>query len=594
MPIVPRYGERQVGLAALPGARKTAGETEASTGVGVERAKQQTGLAIAEFGGQIARIGAENVARIVHEERQRADEVFGLNLENQLDAWENPRLYDPQTGALAQKGEAANVLPEQVNGEFKKLTGDLAGTASNDRQRAIAAKLFANRAARLDITLRRHVFTEMQTYEADEVKAYVANRTNAAVANAMDPARVGEELTKAIEKVRTHGPRAGLSPEAVEAQVRAVKTETHVGVIYNLLAQQQPKAATVYFEAATDQIDGDKLDDVRTALTEGTETVEAQKIADRILREGGTLTEQRAKAAAYEGELRDKVERRLEHDRTIADREQDEATKESMRVGYDIIDKTGDPTKIPPAQWAGFEGSTRSAMWSYATQRAAGKPIKTDWAVYNRLMRQAADDPDGFASSKTNLMAYRHLLDDVEFKQLNGVQLSIASGNRDAAEKDLALFRTKTDILDGTLGLYGIDPKAKPGTPDGNAVAHVQRQLDLAIEAAQAPDVAGKRKKLTGNEIQEKLDFILGQSETVPGSFKAIYRPFTYDWSDQTKRVVDFTIADVPPGMRPQIEEALRRAGTPVNDKTVLDLYISHDLRIRRLGPSIGPRPAGR
>ena len=576
MPTVTRYGERRVGTAPLPGVRKTAATTALAEGAGLEQARAET----AQSFGRLGQIGAEVVGAMVARERQRADEVALLEAENRLSACEQQRLYDPAAGALTRKGKDALPLPEAVGAEFHALAGEIAAGLSTDRQRAAFARVRAQRGDSLQLTLRRHTFTEMQQYEATELRAYLDNATQAAVANALDPRRVGLERDRAVTAIRRHGARTGLGPEAIEAAASGAQSAIHVGVIDRLLASDQDRAAQIYFEETRGQILGDTLARVERALRVGSVRGEAQRRADAIVAAGGTLTEQRTRAKAIEDpELRDAVMERIEHEAVVQEKEDRDRNEARMLNAYTILDQTHDITQIPADDWELFTGQTRSAMRSYTERLAAGTPVETDWPTYYALMQQAAG-VEGFGTPtdfvKQNLMNYRDKLGDVELKQATGLQLALRQGQRDAAEKELAGFSTKQELLDGTLTQYGIDPKAKHGTPEANAIAQLRRMLDRRLEAAQ-----DQGQKVTNVEIQQALDGLLSQDVTVPGAWWAVW-PGGKPVRDTRKRLIELTVEEIPADERTQIEQALRQRGRPVSDATVLDLYLEHQIQSSR------------
>jgi len=575
MPQVPRV-TRQVSTAPLPGVRRTAAETAESQGAGLEQAKGQASLAVADFGGTAARLAGGIAANAFEAERQHADQVALLNAERQLAEWENKAIYDPTTGALQRKGKDSFTLPEELAAEFDKVAGEVEKTMSTDRQRIAFNRIKAQRGLSLDLTARRHVFGEMQRYEAEELEGFLENTQNAAIANALDPRRVSEELTRAVTKVRTHGPTLGLGPEQIEKQVEAVTTKIHVGVLDRLLALDKDKAAKIYFEETRDQIKGEALARVEKALEEGSLRGEGQRKADEIIAAGGTIAEQRATVKSIaDPELRDQVQQRVEHEIIMKERAQREADEAVQTAAYNILDQTGDVSRIPPAQWASFDGGTKSAMRSYAEHVARGVPVQTDLPTFYRLIQMAGNDPDAFL--KENMLAYKAKLDEAEFKQLAGLQLSIKAGNTKAAEKDLSGFRTKDQIITDTLATFGIKTDAKAGSPEEKAIAQLRRNLDIQVEAQQA--LTGKQP--SNQDIQAMLDRMLSTTVETKGSWWGLW-PWAdagYNFRDQTKRVVDMTIKDVPAQARTQIEEALRKANRPVSDATVLGLYIETMMR---------------
>lgn len=253
MPTVRTYGTRRVAFDPLPDVRRTAAETSLSTGVGVEEAKAQKAQAIGGFGRQLGQVG-QQFAAIALDEKRKADEAALLEADNALARWENARMYHPQSGALMVRGKEAQGLPEEIGGEYEKAADEIAGTLKTPEQRAAFAKLRAKRGIDVDLTLRRHVYGEMRSFYADELKGFVENSTNAAIANANDPRRIGDELNKIEQAITRGGPRVGLSPEQTEAALGAARTQIHTGVVHRLISENKDKQARAYFEGVKDQV----------------------------------------------------------------------------------------------------------------------------------------------------------------------------------------------------------------------------------------------------------------------------------------------------------------------------------------------------
>lgn len=560
---VARRATRQVSTNPIPGARLTATETDLSAGVGLEQARAGKLQKVAGVTGGLAQAATGALAQTIREERQKANETALLKADNALEAWRRKRLNDPDSGALAVKGEAAMGLPEQVGDEFNKLADDIAA-GLNDEQRSAFDKIRSQTFGTIDLEVRRHVFNQMQEFRSSELKAGIDLGIDAATRSFADPELVGVHIANLEAKIRTNLPRLGVGKEGVEQQVAAVKSQVHVGVINNLLESDFRKARQ-YFEEAQGEIAPDKLDDVKKALEAGTVRGESQTIADTVLGAGGTLREQlvKVKGMNLEPEVRDAVEQRLEHDAALKDREEAESEKDAMRAGYDILDKTGRTDKIPAAVWSGYSGATRSAMRSYAEQKAKGIPIKTDLPTYYARMTEARDHPETFATR--NLLEDRARLDETEFKQLAGLQLSIANGNRTDAEKVLADFRTSSQVVDDALVGIGINPTVGVDKDEvkARAVANLRRMVDVRVATLQGTT----GEKIRSKDVQSIVDEILSQQIKTPGWFGTSF-------GAGAKPLIETTIDDIDSSTRKQIEDALRGANRPINDSTIISTYL--------------------
>lgn len=592
MPEVPRYDRRRVAPVALPSARLTAAETPLSQGAGLARAEGEAAAARAEGLGRLGQPAAELGFRIVGgvleerererrrleaEERDRADDLAVLRASNDLAAWKSRTLYDEQAGAFAQKGEAAFQLPEAVNADFLKVTGEIGQTLGNDRQRLAWEKFTASEWASIDLQVRRHVYGEMSTFRQQELEKGIANATDDAIRNFQDPRFIGRAIGRVRYEIETHGPEMGMGKEAIDAHIRTVTSGIHTGVISQFLSVEQFGKAEEYLGIVRDEIAADKLDEVTKAVEEGGVRKTSQQKADEILRAGGTLQEQRDKAKAIQNpRVRDDVLARIEHEATVQDRIEREADEQKLKRVYDTLDAGRGVAAIPAGVWSTLTPDQRSSARSYARNLAEGVPVKTDDPTFYRLMVQARDDPDAF--TKVNMLDFRSKLSSGDFQQLAGMQLSFVNAARaeaaqdaDRAAQELARaanqiegFRTKAQILDQSLAQYGMKPEKEP-----EAVARLFRILDRHLEALSASGV-----KVTPTEIQAAVDALLSQPVTDPGSWWNIFpggKPF---FEQRGKRLIDVTINDVPVADRQQIEARLRARGRTVTPEAVLQVYI--------------------
>lgn len=576
MPTVSLYGGQKVSTEALPGVRKTAAENDVSTGAVLDEAKARTDEAIAGLGGAavgVADQGLREIARVQKQEKDRADQIAVFDANNQLLQWKNQRLYDPKDGALTVKGQAAMPLPEEVGDEFKDYADQVGQTMTTPKQKEAFAKLQLDHQTDLDLTLRRHVYSEMQTYEGNVLQATVSNNTDDAIRNANDPRRVGSALGNIVTAIQASGPRLGLPPEMVTEQVAAARSTVFTGVIGQLIDGGQQKAAQAYYDEVKQDLKAPAIEHIERALSEGRVKKDSQTQADAIIAAGGSLTDQRAKAKQIDDPaVRDAVEQRLEHENALNEAATREAQQAKLKGVYDTLDQTKDVNQIPPTTWASMTGGERSAAMDYATKLAKGEPVATDVPTYYSLMKKAGDDPNTFAT--TNLLAYKSVLSKEDFDHFAGIQLAIKNGDRAKAEKDLGPARLQEGVVDDGLTLYGIDPKSKPNSPEGRAIAQLREMLRTRVEAQQ--NLTGK--PVPDTDVQKMLDGILSTSKDVPGSWWGVF-PGAGPFFNSSKRAIDLTIEDIPATDKAQITDALKRAGRPVSDATVLGLYIDAQAR---------------
>jgi len=570
VPTVQRYGNRKVGTDALPGVRGTATETPTSTGAGVAAAEQNRAEAGVGLAATVAHLATQQIAADVAKERRHANDVALLEASNAADAADNDFLYNPETGALGRKGKVAQSLPEENRAAFDKSYGAIERGLNTDEQRNAFAKMKTQRWQQRDGTVQRHVFTERKTYEAQELSAFVDNRHNAAVAGAADETVVHQQIVDGVAAIRNSAPRLGLGPEAVEQRVGDFQSKTVVGVIDNLLDHGDPAKAAEYFKANKDLVtDAEALNHVEKALKIGSTQAEALAAADTIINAGGTRKEQLAQAAKVNPNIREHVEARIERAAAVKDRETREAEEGLLDTVYARLNRNGgDMTSLTPTEQEKL-GRHLPALESFALKRAKGEPVVTDLPTYYALQTLAGTKPDAFV--KENLLAYSGKVDEGDLKTLITMQRGMRTGDRTEADKHLADFRTKKELVDGSLDQYGIPTDEKHQTPAQKAgVAQLYRMLDEKTKVLQ-----GGGKKATNEDLQAEIDRVLGrQVKTLSQG---------YLWNSETStRISELTIADVTPNERAALAAALRQRQQPVTDVTMLNLYIANRMKSGR------------
>lgn len=538
-------------------------------GAGLEREKAQTARAAAGVADTVTNEALSVRRQMLEQERERAEDTQALEWGNRFAEWEQKRLYDPETGAMAQRGKAAMDLPEKISEEFGELASQLEATATTPRQRAMFAKIRSQREQSLNLTVRRHVFEQMGEFEATEFKNFRDNARSAAITNALDPMRVQLELGRITESIEKHGPRLGMGPEAIKAAIEDERSAVHAGVVERLIDTDHTRAAEVYFEEAKSQItDPKKLAEVEKALQAGTLRRKAQAATDEILAKHSTLTEQREAAKQLDDELRDEVTRRLEHEATIRDRAERERDEAAATEAYNLIDAAPTRDLMTLPGWTKLSGSVRTSLRTYQRSKIDGVPIVTNWKEYTKLMDEAGNEPEKFA--KRNLLESRSQLDDVEYKQLVQLQLGYRpGGDRRKSEGAVDRYKNTKDVMNATLG---VNPNAPPSSGAGKAYTQLHQLLDRRV--FELEQKSGERA--TTEDIQGVLDELLKVRITVvqgTGSAWSLF-PGGTSKNSVTKSILELQYSDIPSSERKLLEEALRSKGRATTNENVLALYI--------------------
>lgn len=584
MPVVPKV-TRQVQLDALPGVRLTAAETPESEGVGIAEAKAQQGQALAGIGAKTAALGEQAYGQALEEQQQIRDNTAVLEGRSGLLGWVNKRYYDPNTGAVTVRGKDALGLPDKVMGEYDQQADQIAATMTTPRQKMAFAQARAEIGASLANKVSEHATSQVQQYQAGTLQAFVTNSREFALSSG-DAVVIGEEIRKQTDAIQSMGKSIGLGPDQITEQVNAARSAVHVGQIENLLAQEKTKSAQVYFDAAKDQINGDQLARLERALKEGSTRKEGQVQSDAIIAAGGTEAQQREKARQIDdADVRDQVTTRIEHEWSIKkaqQRDDDEAVGDAGIKA--LIKYNGDLSKaIPPTTWASASGAQQKAWKAYADALSKGEPVETNLATYDVLERLATspDPAERQKFAEMNLNSYAGLISKVHLVHFFDVQGAIRKGDPAKVTALTANDSVVRQIVDGNLVGLGVNPN--PPVPGKNGYDKEASDRVLAYRRAVRDAVAVRefdtKKKLTEPEVQDIADSLMAQTAAAKTHWFSANEPAQYAFETPDRGVTQ--AADVPASERTQIEAALKRAGLPITDTAVVNLFNQHLQSVR-------------
>lgn len=540
MPVVRRL-TRQVNEQGSPTPRITAVPTAQSYGSG--------------FGATVANAGEELFARQQHENRvaaaheyQKANQIAVTSAAAQLATHAGELEIDAQT----KRGNDAFDLPKTAKESYDKRADEIAGSLTNDDQRQAFQIERLQRGVTLDMTVQRHVAKERQAYDDSESKAYTDGAQSAAIANALDPHRVATEMDRGALRLTQWADRRGLGEEATKAALAEYRSQTHVGVIANLLDNEHDTQAKAYYEEVKDQINGEQRGKLEKAIEESTLRGEAQKASDQIWAASGGDPDKALDDARKikDAKLRDDVEKRIDGRIAENERKKKRDVENTMVDAANRIDKGG-LRAVPPSVWMGLGVSERAELTRYAKRNDDEAGVKTDLGLYYKLMTDASTDPEAFA--KVNLLENISRIGKTEFKQLVELQSAYRKGEREKASKGLEGFRTNSQVWADIKTAARIDDD----DPRGPQLRGMIDELVLAREGQTG-------KKLEGPQIQAIADHLLSTVITNKDS---------YWWQSNKTKPKYEVLAEIPSRDRLQIEDALRARKLPIDADTILKYY---------------------
>lgn len=548
MPTVPTYNAPQEQMRALPGAQQTSVASPALFG---EAARQQV-----ELGQRMERAGGQMLAVATRmQEQENADMLFRAEttLKNEYLEFEK--------AARERRGDAAKDLAKDAASWWDKKAREHTEALGNDRQR----QLFKQQVEKL----RLQSLDSISSYEAGERRRSLNESAQASIVGSINLAasQVGTPTERAavagakddvLKRLAVQRQLNGWSPEMYEAKQAEALTNLHLQVIGRKV-DSDPAGAKEYFNLNKGEINGTKHGDVEKVLKAGGLKALAQGAADELVGQGLSEADAlKAVRAKYSGD----EEAAAVAEVKVRFAEQTQARERSQRDAADtawgIYTRAGRMSAIPADVLARLDGRDLAAIKRDAEAKAerakAGPKLPdTNWDRYYELRQMAFDNPEQFAQADLRR----------EFPHLGGGAreslIDLQTRARDAHElKDAATMGQQLAAMHNALG-YGARDMERKG------------KFDLAVQAAINAEQKAKGKKLTYDERQAIMDRLVIEGEIDGSGILRDDRGRVFELQGR-EDFGDFA-PKVPKVERDKIEAALKRAGRPVSDAAVLQLY---------------------
>lgn len=432
----------------------------------------------AGFGNTLASVGEQLYA----EEQHKQDQIRLLDADKQAGQLENQLMYDPKSGALNIKGQAAFGLPDQVGKSWDDGAAKIRQGLSNDRQRmAFDEHTVSKRQVMMD-RLQQHVATESYRVDGEALEGKVENETQAAIADGR-PERIGQAVDSIAQAYHDYADRYGIAAEQTKSATAKAISRIHLGVIGRMLDNGNDIQAKVYYEHAEEDILPDQRGKVEASLKKETTLGDAQRVADSIKPKYSEDMSQADLEAEIpkltnDPEVRAKAEEIL--GRWFAQKRSDTNFRETQasktaKGKLDELETQLKNTMDRSAKNLSFEQvvpqsvrdqlplAVEKSLREYHKSLTEDKKVETDPGTFYGLMREAAHDPNKFVSE--NLMGVLHKLDKSDWKKLVDLQSDIVKDNRKEAGKTMAGFLTHEQIINSSLRTINIDPDVKENKP---------------------------------------------------------------------------------------------------------------------------------
>lgn len=287
---------------------------------------------------------------------------------------------------------------------------------------------------------------------------------------------------------------------------------------------------------------------------------ESQTQEDAIVAKHGGNWSAALKAAREidDPEVRDSTVSRIKVRQAEAKQAELEYTETLSEEALAFINGGGKFADLPLKIKNGLKPSALNSLRAYAEQQAGGSRRSTDPETLIELSRLSTDDPQKFG--ELSMLDYRSKLSDGDFEEFVDLQRKIRSGSLDGRSTG---FMTLNQVRDERLrDLFG---SAMPTAKEVEKVSAARRRFVEQYENRLRAVRQQTGKAPVADDARKILDDMTADV--------AINRDY---WFDTTKKVYELDendIPDVPEADRNEIISALRKAGKPVTDQAIQQLY---------------------
>lgn len=549
MPRVPIIRETQVSDQALPSARVN------------------TNAPIEAFGGGEALNNTFEAARglnndvasgIVSYQLKKKKEADDIRIQA-ADLETSKVLTDIKSKVKSMEGQNALGAQDFAFSEWKKQTSKIRDNLSSENQRLNYDKIRSVNEADLYNFVESHSSSELKKYDTELTDAYILDAKNTASANFLDTGEGGkieESLFKQQETLKKYAERHGIPQEVISQKIANVASETYAAVINSMISSGADQVAKDYYNSKKEYITKDLRVDIEKSIEEASILGDSQREADKLLLESkGDQNVAFTKAKNIKNpELRKSVEDRLEREFVRLRQVDRDIQERNFEVASQLTEQNRD---VPGNLWWKLNATQRSSIMARRKQINSGVQPSTDWTTFYHLKTVAANDPNKFL--RENLLEYRSLLSDNEFKGLVELQTRVKRGDS-TVQTELGGFRNTNDIVKDTLLSAGIDIKAR-NKDTQKKIADFRRKIDENIQIVQ--EQTGK--KVRPEDVQKIADNLL---------VNAVIKGGGWFGTDTKKRMFEIQYADIPQKERSKIISVLKEKKKIPTERKVLELYL--------------------
>lgn len=441
MPTVPQY-DKQIREAASPNVKIASLADVESFG-----------------GGQSLQNVSNAFISYIEEEKRKADDIATTEAYTKAITAKNNLLNDPNSGLVTIKGKNAIGASEKYQNMFNEQMDAIEKTLTNSSQKEVFSKIRMKHAADFNNDLQKHVYYQTQEYDNETTKAAIEAAKNDAILNYQNKDAIINSKTVQIAAIEAYGERNGVPKEAIELQKKEAISQIHDGILERMINNNEDLLAKAYFEEAKKEMLSDTITKYEKLVTAASSRAEAQNHEDTIINMGKSYSDSLEEARKIQNpEIRDDVVSRLKIRFQEIKNIEEQKKEQNFKKAADIVEKTKSRFKIPLNIWESLSISEKEAIEKRERQLVEGVPTKTDYKIYDKLSRAAANDANNF--SRMNILQYRSKLSDSDLEKFIDLQRSIREKKTGWDVKQDG-FRTEYQIASGMADKLNIDDKNK-------------------------------------------------------------------------------------------------------------------------------------
>lgn len=587
MPAVPTYNTPQATEAALPAARV---DSVASPGILDAGADQQAAL-----GAGIQHAGSGLMGIAYHmAQRENADAVFQAETSDKA-AFIN---YQSDVQQNRQGQYAKGVTTDTANWWKDRIAQNVEGL-SNDAQK----QLYSQRATSLQL----QTLSSMSSFEGQQTeiahdqswKADKANTINLAAANPTDDSVASS--TAQIKQFNSYqAARKGWNPDVLQAENTADITDLHKQVIQQLVSTN-PDVAKAYYDAHKSEIAGSQQAEIGQFAERATAASTGAAVAQQVWSAAGPQNDTDASnidqmKATIRDQLKDNTYARDAALQQISQMDSDRdkgiharVSNETSQVNTMLMHGQSLAAVQQTPVWQTLDGNTQRSITDHEEQLAATRANRAasdasraySNAARNQIQLNTAGLDTTMRLSDPTVLTSMSRDDVVNLRtQLGNENTQSLLNKWDTLTKNSsALSEAKID--NDQFNVFATQAGLNPSTKAPDAMKQQVIDVRNSIEQILGQEQLAKKRMLTRDErntiMQQQLDNKVMQhnwfSSDVPTPAIALPK------DDQGSAYVNvngqkITLSNIPNADRSAIIAARQRAGLPVTEQSIAEMYV--------------------